>query len=182
MIGDAEILQAEFLRGLGHLGERAAAVARGGVVVESAAQILRLDEIGQRVLFRRGEFAAILAQLRLDVIETERAVEIALLVDLRAPAGGVGPSAFSIGAEPVFVERPAAGERALAHDDVVLLRAGEVVQREGILGVLHHAQIGLDAALQPHARFRRAVRDHALDHLVLHEKLRHRPRARSWRR
>src|SRR5437868_4499924 len=44
VIGDPEILQAEFLRSRRHLFERVAAIARRGVAMESAAQILRLDE------------------------------------------------------------------------------------------------------------------------------------------
>ena len=90
MIGDAEILQARAPAPRRPSRRACAAVAGGGVVVKSAAQILQLDEIGQRVLFRRDKFPAILAQLRLDVIEPQRAVEY------RAPRGsaGIGSGVF----------------------------------------------------------------------------------------
>ena len=47
VIGDAEILQAELLRRRGHFLERVVAVARGGVAMECAAQIFRLDQARQ---------------------------------------------------------------------------------------------------------------------------------------
>ena len=54
---------------------------------------------------------------------------------------------FLLGLEQaVFVQAQAALDGALAHDDVVLLAAGEISKREGKLGVAHHAQIRLDAA------------------------------------
>ena len=39
----------------------------------------------------------------------------------------------------------------MAHYDVVLFAAGEIRQRTGELGILHYAQIGLNAALEQHA-------------------------------
>jgi hypothetical protein len=48
-------------------------------------------------------------------------------------------------------------ERAIAHDDVVLLAAGKIIQRERILGRADHAQIALDPRPQAHARFSRPL-------------------------
>ena len=61
------------------------------------------------------------------------------------------------GAEAVFVERPATGESAGAHADIVLLAAGEIIQGEWKLGTGHSAQVALDAALEDHAGFCGAV-------------------------
>jgi len=83
VIGDPEILQAEFLRRRGHFFGRIATIARRGVAMESAAQILRLDE-GRK--FSRGrsfKFAAVFAQLRRDIIEIERTIKIGFLANDR---------------------------------------------------------------------------------------------------
>ena len=83
VIGDAEILQAELLRRRGHFLERIVAVARGGVAMESAAQIFRFDQARQRSRGGGLELAAVLAQLRRDVIEIERAIQVRLLANCR---------------------------------------------------------------------------------------------------
>ena len=59
VIGDAEILQAERLRGFRHFFERVVAVARDRVAVKRAPQIFLLDQFGERMLFGSLEFAGI---------------------------------------------------------------------------------------------------------------------------
>ena len=54
--------------------------------------------------------------------------------------------------QAVFVEPQTSRNGSLTHDDVVLLVAGKIHQREGIFLVADHAQVGLNAALQNHAR------------------------------
>ena len=46
MVGDAEVLPTECLRGCGHLFEGVDAVGGDGVIVQSAAQVGGFDEIG----------------------------------------------------------------------------------------------------------------------------------------
>jgi hypothetical protein len=111
VIGDAEILQAELFRGGGHLFERIAPVARGGVTMKRAAQIFLLDQARQSTFRRRFEFAAVFTQLRLDVVEAEGAIQLRLIVDLgigsaalrfffAAGSGGAGASRYSFSVHP----------------------------------------------------------------------------------
>ena len=99
MVGDAEVLQAEVHRFIGHGFERVVAVGGGGVVVEGAAKLGEFDEPRQRVFGGGFDFAAVLAEFRRDEIEAERAVDIGFLVDLEVFRGFPG--------EAVFVEREA---------------------------------------------------------------------------
>ena len=57
------------------------------------------------------------------------------------------------GAEAVFVERPATGESARTHADIVLFAAGEIIQGEWKLWTGHSAEVALDAAFEDHAGF-----------------------------
>ena len=103
----------------------------------------------------------VLAQLWLHVGQVQFAENVFLRVARQAERGVAG---FLGGAEEtVFVEAQAARDGPLAHDDVVLLAAGEVGEREGILGVAHHAQVGLNAALDYHAGLGVALRADAED-------------------
>ena len=164
----------ELLRRRRHFLERIAAVARAGVAMKSAAQIFRLEQARQAPFRGRFDFAAIFAQLRRHEIEPERAIEFRFVADLRDFAAALFAffvRRFFRRREPIFVQRPAALQRAVAQDDVVFLAAGEIAERKRIFGAAHDAQIGLDAGTQPHARFRRAARDDALDQRMLHEKI-----------
>ncbi len=81
----------------------------------------------------------------------------------RAPAS-LGSRVSDVGFEKaVFVEAQAALDGALAHDDVVLLAAGEIGQGERKFRVADHAQIRLDAARQNHAGLGLALGRHAED-------------------
>ena len=117
MVGDAEILQAEFLRRVRHLRERAAAVAGGGVTMKGAAQIFLLDQARQAP-FRGGfEFAGIFAQLRRDVIQPKSAVEFGLFANFwelpprssffafAAGSTGAGASRYSLSVQPRWSAR-----------------------------------------------------------------------------
>ena len=75
------------------------------------------------------------------------------------------------GREPIFVQGPAALQRAVPQDDVVLLASGKITEGKRIFRRANHAQVGLDAGAQPHARFGRAARDNALDERMPNKKL-----------
>ena len=188
MIGDAEILEAELLRGGRHFLEGIAAVTRGRVAMKSAAQIFRFEQARQASRGRRLEFAAVFAQLRRDVIQTERAIEIGSRressesFELAAmPRFGVRRSvrrrSGAAVAEAIFVQRPAALQRATPDDDVVLLAPGKIIQRKRIFRRAHHPQIALNAGTQSHARLRRALRDDRFDERMLNETSRKSPPA-----
>src|SRR4051812_41455621 len=98
--------------------------------MKGPAQIFRLDQA--RDFSRRGgfKFTAVLAQLRRDVIEIERAIEFFFVTDgrdvaLRRPVDpAIRPYDRS---EPIFVHRPTALKGAAAHDDVMLLTPSKII-------------------------------------------------------
>ena len=69
--------------------------------------------------------------------------------------------------DSIFIKRPAALQGAISHDDVVLFAPGKIIERERILRPAHDTQIALNAGAQPHARFRRPLRDDRFDQRVL---------------
>ena len=71
VVGDRDVPVAELPRGRRHLLDRVAAVRGGGVTVELAADVLHADKFRERPVARRLQLAAVLAQLRLDVLEAE---------------------------------------------------------------------------------------------------------------
>ena len=168
VVGDAEVLEPQIDRGSGHLDQRIFPVARRRVAVEGAAQVAPLDEIGEFTLFGGNDLPLVLTEFRRDEIEPEGSVELLLVMDDRWL---LGPLNITSGRETVFVERPPAIQRAAAEADIVLLAPGEIDQREGILLGFDHTQIALDAILEPHARFRRAMDDHLLDQGMVDEEL-----------
>ena len=126
------------------------------MVVQRAAQIRPLDQFRQIVFLRRGKFAVVLAQFRLDVRQIQLFKNFLL--------GLARHQQFRVARfllrfeQAVFVQPQAALDRPLPHHDVVLLAAGEIRQRKRKFPVAHHAQIALDAAFQNHARLRFAFR------------------------
>ena len=165
VIGDAQVLKAEVDGGFGHLAQGSATVAGGGVVVEDAAQVLQLDQIGQRAVGGGFELAVVLPQHGLDVVQPKRAVEAGLVFD-----GGRWGDVFAFHhAQAVLIQGPAAFQGALAHGDVVLLAAGEVVQGKREVGTRHRAQVALQAIGKMHAGLGVAVRDDMSDQRMADE-------------
>ena len=149
MVGDPEVLQAEGAGRLGHLHERGAAVAPVGVAVEGPGQVAELDQGGERPSLGELDLADVLAELGGDVGQPQGGEQVGLG---RAGDRPVGAD------QAVLVERAALRQGPLPHRDVVRLRAGEVVQREGELPLLDAAEVALDAVGQADARLGRAVR------------------------
>ena len=95
------------------------------MAVQVAAQVAELDQLRELAGRRRGDLAVALAQLRLDVVEAEPRVDLVLgrvAVDLAAL--GLG--------DPVLGDREPALDCALAQLDVVLGRAGEVLEQVAV--------------------------------------------------
>ena len=155
------------MRGLRHFAQRCAAVAVGAVVVKHAAQVLQLDQMRQFAVQSGLDFAGVLPQLRFDVIEAQRAMDVALLKH-RGHA-----CALFDRREAVFIEREAVIERAAANGDVVLLASGEVGECKGELRARNGAQIALETALHVHAGLGRAFGDDVHDLRKLHKRLNH---------
>jgi hypothetical protein len=66
VVGDRDVLVAALAGRLGHLLDRGVAVGGRRVHVQVAADVAELDQLRQLALARRGQLAAILAQLRGD--------------------------------------------------------------------------------------------------------------------
>ena len=159
MVGDRPVSTAQFARVCRNILQRMPAVAPVRVIVQRPFEVGPLDELGQIVLFRRCEFAFVLAQLRRDVGQVEFLENLLLRL---AGHPQVRVARFLLRLEQaVFVEAQAAFDGALAHDDVVVLAAGEVGERERKLRVSHNAQVGLNATLQDHAGLGVALGAHA---------------------
>ena len=126
--------------------------------MQRALEVRPLDQARQRPLLRQRDFAHVLAHLRRDIVQAELLEHLLL-----GPAfhQQLRVARFLLGMEQaVFVQPQPAIDRALAHDDVMLLAAGEIQQRRGILRVADHPQVGLDAALQQHAGLGFALGQH----------------------
>ena len=150
MVGDRPIFKTEVVHELGDFLEGVVPVAPGRMIVQRAAQIRPLDEPGQIIFFGGGKFAVVLAQFRRDEGQIQFRKNFRL-VPARHEQFRI--ARFLLGFEQaVFVQPQAARNRPLAHDDVVLLAAGEIRQRKRKLLVAHHAQVALDAAVQNHTR------------------------------
>jgi len=105
------------------------------------------------------------------LFQIERAIEIRFVTDHRNFLRYL--ALFGLGirrcfAEPIFIQRPAALERATPQHDIVLFAPGKIIEREWILGRAHDAQIALNAGAQSHTAFRRTLRNH-----TFHERMRH---------
>ena len=78
VVADAEVFEAEFLRGQRHLFQGGDAVAVGRVVVEDAADVRLLDEHREFLFLGDGDLIGVLAQLGRDVVEAESLVDVRL--------------------------------------------------------------------------------------------------------
>ena len=110
---------------LGDFFEGVVAVAPVGMVVQRAAQFGPFEQAREAAFFGGGEFAVVFAQFGRDV---RRGPSFCVNVVLGfAGDEQLGVAGFLLGfEEAVFVEAEAALDGALAHDDVVLLAAGEI--------------------------------------------------------
>jgi len=104
------------------------------VHVQIPLEIGVLDEHRKRVLFARLDLAAILAQLRGDPRKLERPVNALLRVAGQTPIAAE---------EAILAELQSALLRPPASVDVVILAAGEVVQRRTEALGRHHSYVDL---------------------------------------
>ena len=111
-----------------------------------------LDERGQLALSRGVELAGVLPQLRRHELVAEEPVEL-LLGGERLHLAGLGDR------DAVLRDRETAADRLLAERDVVLLRAGEVLQQVAEALRRHDAQVEPEPLLRHDRRLRVAVRD-----------------------
>ena len=131
------------------------------------------------MLLRRLKLATVFTQLRRNKIEIERTIQFAFVANLWNFLGRSFLACFRLRrkwGEPVFVQRPAAFERAIAHLDVVFLAAGKIIDGERIFAAAHHTQIALNAGTNPHARFCRTLGEDRLGQRMCDKRFRDRSR------
>ena len=117
---------------------------------------------GSAAGFRGVDLAAHLAELRRNPLEAERRVDVLL-----ALAGE--PAVVVDREQSVLVQFEAEADRAVAQRDVVALGSGEVLHGGAAAVGGDEPEIGLETALQEHARFGLALAEHAFDEAVVHE-------------
>ena len=163
VVGDRVVLVAARHRALEHLLERALAVGRPvRVRVQVAADVAQLDELRQLAAPRRLQLARVLAQLGRDRLVAEELVDVVLLGALEDLAGLDVRHA-------VLRDREPAPHRLLAHRDVVVLRAREVLEEVAERLRRHDAQVEAEAVARDDRRLRVALRRDVDDPLQARE-------------
>ena len=119
--------------------------------MQVAAQLSRLDEHRQLAPPRCLELARVLTQLRRDVRVAEPLVDL-LLVDR-----GDDLAALDLG-DAVLGDRQPTSLDFLAQRDVVILRAGEVLQQVPVALRRDHTQVEAETLVRDDRRLRRAFR------------------------
>ncbi len=152
VVAHREVLVPERLRGARHLLDRRLPVRPGRVRVQVAAQVGALDQDGQRAVASGHQLARVLPQLGWDVGVAEVGVEL-LLVGGRELLAGLGVR------DRVLRDREAPAHRVLAQRDVVVLRAGEVLQQVPVRLGRDDAQVEPEPLVRDHGRLRVALRD-----------------------
>ena len=109
----------------------------GGVKVQVAFQVARLNQVGQVVLQRRLDLAPVLAQFRRDERQTQRGVDLLL--------GGAEDFGAVLALEGILTQREPLIERQYSQVNVVGLTAGKVLERRAPTGRLQHAQVHLQS-------------------------------------
>jgi len=161
VIGDGEIFVAERLGGGDQLGDGALSVGRVGVEMEITAKLALLDERREVTGGRGVDLAVVLAELRRDVIESERLVHRALRLagDPASDAlAGVGIVDVGHVEDAVLVHLQPRIECAIPDHDVVVAAAGEILKRTPPFLGGDDAEIDAQS-VDAEARFRRAGLD-----------------------
>ncbi len=151
MVGDRVVRIATYGRRLDHLLERVLAVGRPvRVRVQVAAHVADLDELRQLAAPCRLELARRLTELGRDRRVAEVLVERVLVLRAEHVAGLDRRDA-------VLGDRQPAPLRLLAHRDVVILGAGEMLQQVPVRLRLDDAQVEAEAVVRDDRRLRVAV-------------------------
>ena len=133
--------------------------------MQVALDVLQLDQRRQLSLARRLQLAGVLAQLRRNELVTQPVVDLYLVRETQLLLG------LDDG-DRVLGDRETVLHRALSQRDVVILRAGEVLEQVAVGLGRDDAEIEAEAFVGEDSCLRRAVRHH-LDHpLELREVLR----------
>ena len=126
--------------------------------MERAAQVGQFDQLRQPVRGGGLDLARVLAQLGRDVVQTQRAVELRLVVDVRQR---LGPrAALARGdAEAVFVDDQPRSSARLRNAMWCSLLPVKWCSAYGVFRVADQPQVALHAAAQPHGHLGAAFGD-----------------------
>src|SRR5437868_7143345 len=150
MIGDRPVAAAEIVHKVRDLPQRLPAIAPVGMIMQRPPQFGPFEQARNLPFFARGEFALILADFGWDEREVEGLKNL-LFGSARHQQRRVAGFLFAA-KKAIFVQAQPALDRALAHDDVVLLAPGEIGKRKWKLSVTHDPQVGLNSALENDTR------------------------------
>ena len=109
VVRDADVIESEFLCGMDHILQRSPAIARGSMVVESAAKVRPFDKARKLVAFGSLDFPHVFTKLGLHGIQSKRTVNVVFLVNF---GNGLEEFLSLCGTEAVFVQRPSTSEGA----------------------------------------------------------------------
>ena len=122
MVGDGDVLVAEFARRFSHLLDRVLSVAGRAVHLEVALHILQGHQMRQLVAFSGGDFPGVFAQLGRDEIQLQLRIDLFF--------GAPSHALFTLqGSQSVFIEGESHVVGAPAEGHVVLFRPGKIKQR-----------------------------------------------------
>ena len=130
--------------------------------VEIAPQVAKPDELRQDTVPRRLELAQVLAELRWDVLVAQEVVERLLAAGLEDLAG------LDL-LDAVLGDREPTPDRVLTQRDVVVLRAGEVLEEISVQTGRDDAEIEAQPVVRDHRRLRLAPGSDLLDPVKLRE-------------
>ena len=178
MVGDGPVFQSESFHVIGDFLQAVVPVAPDRMIVQGASQVRPLDRAcGRLIFFAGGKLAVVFTQFR----RHKRQIQFGKnfrFVPARHEQFGIARFGFGF-EQAVFIQPQTALNRALAHDDVVLLAAGEIGQGKRKFPVADHPQIALNAALKNDARLRFALGRDFDDVRLRDKEFNHRPPAFS---
>src|SRR5215469_12938452 len=159
VVGDRDVLHAAGDGCFSHLSDGVVAVAGGGVHVEIALDVRRLDETGQVTFCRGLDFAEVLAHLRRNPVHLESGIDLffgstcnyGLVIQTR---------------QRPFAEGVAHLERALAKGDIVGFGAGKVLKSCAIAIRREQADVDLEAVCDVEADLVFSLGDNVADSRV----------------
>ena len=156
VVGNGDVLQPPRDRRLCHLPNRVAPVGFGRMHMQIAAQIAAHNQLWQSVFRSCIQFAAVLPQLRRNVIEIERVINILL-------CRRSNDDIIFKPQQRVFAQRQAAFNCALPQRNVMHLRPGKILQRRSITRPREQSHIDLKVVAKREADLVLSLRQELVD-------------------
>src|SRR5438552_1436906 len=158
MIRDAQVVETALNAGFDHLTQRVMTIAPGCMSMQNATQIALLYQFRERMPLCRFDLPHILAQLRLNIIQTKRGVDIGLIFT----RDQLALSILSL-EESVVINGHIHAQRTASQGNMVLARTREMMQGIRKLAITNHTQVHGYARTQDNARFGTAFSGNGLN-------------------